>query len=460
VSTMMTDDHGSANGAHGGVGHLLRMAKTQCGGSLAFAALRKAEGGFAIATYPALTANPTWTVESIDELVRQTWDDPNLTGGAVLVRSGRVLRGMWAGQGHYVKLAVSALADADAPDHPWGLLCVAEPLAGQFEQDQLNQLASLASRLISYLRARQRVFEGSVLIEPEAPSAEPGPAPGGPVESGWVASSERGQLTGEETWTVGPSSEPIDFETLVDYVEEEEHPLDQAADALEASLEPELVQRESRVDAWEFLALDQIDWVEAVAPTAVPPQPGEAIPEGEVTTEAEVGTMSAAVRYQSAADLMTSSTLAQGLDSLLGPDPETGLATLTTLVARLSSLLADVAKNEGVIGLILIEVSPVNDDEPLSPSTLMTVAGRLTNLLRDRDLVARVGPKLFAVLVNLRPGTLEVDAIRRRTLESLTRGTDSAAALRVRSSLVQAERGTVASPEDLLREAANQLSER
>ena len=82
----MTEDQGSTNGAHGGVGHLLRMAKTQCGVSLAFAALRKADGGFAIATFPSLTSDPSWSVEAIDELVRQTWEDPHLSGGSVLVR--------------------------------------------------------------------------------------------------------------------------------------------------------------------------------------------------------------------------------------------------------------------------------------------------------------------------------------------------------------------------------------
>src|ERR1700733_1036434 len=181
----MTEDHGSTNGAHGGVGHLLRMAKTQCGVSLAFAALRKADGGFAIATFPTLTADPTWSVEAIDELVRQTWDDPHLAGGSVLVRSGRVLKGMWTGQGHHIKLAAAALSDPEAPDHPGGLWCVAEPLTGHFEQDQLNLLGNLASRLTSYLRARQQVLEGSlafgdsdsVAAPVAAPVAEPQPQP-------------------------------------------------------------------------------------------------------------------------------------------------------------------------------------------------------------------------------------------------------------------------------------------
>ena len=153
------------NSTHGGVGHLLKMAKTQCGAAVAFAALRKAEGGFAIATFPSLLAEPAWTVETIDELVRQTWEDPALAGGQVIVLSGRVFGGMWSGQVRHTKLAAAALSDFEDPDRPWGVLCVAEPLTGHFEQDQLSLLCNLAVRLVAYLRARQELLEGSFAFD-------------------------------------------------------------------------------------------------------------------------------------------------------------------------------------------------------------------------------------------------------------------------------------------------------
>jgi len=488
VSTTMTDDHGSTNGAHGGVGHLLRMAKTQCGVSLAFAALRKSDGGFAIATFPTLAADPTWSVDAIDELVRQTWEDPHLTGGSVLVRSGRVLKGMWTGQGHHIKLAAAALSDPEAPEHPWGLLCVAEPLAGHFEQDQLNLLGNLAVRLTSYLRARQQVLEGSLGFErqaavttaPEEPTAPPfaptyeqvSPvAPVSPVSPDFVMAEP----------IVAPwSSEPNPFASGDEFANmfdefAEEHPLDQAAAATTAGAPWETGGREPRPDDWEFLGLDEIEWVEAAAPIPVPPAesvrfepPAPAgVPEAPFAPPMSFGTGEAAAPASSTfgtredPPVIAPASVATGvgaLDELLGPDPVTGLATLTTLVGRLSASLAHVRNNEGTVGLIVVDVAPMDPTQPLSTTSLMTVAGRLTNHLRERDLVARIGPSLFAVLVDLRPGSIELEAIRERTIATLTAGIESSSGgVLARSALASAGAGSTVTAEELLRQAADQL---
>ncbi len=153
--------------SHGGVVNLLRMAKTQCGAGIAFAALRKSDGHFAIATFPGLAIDSAWDIEAIDELVRQAWADPHLSGGKVLVRSGRVVAGRWPEEGGPVKLAVAPLSDFGSLDRPWGLLCVADPVSGQFGQEHLDLLGTMAVRLTSYLRARQEVLdEGPVEPEP------------------------------------------------------------------------------------------------------------------------------------------------------------------------------------------------------------------------------------------------------------------------------------------------------
>ena len=146
------------------------------------------------------------------------------------------------------------------------------------------------------------------------------------------------------------------------------------------------------------------------------------------------------------------------LDAMLGPDPVTGLATLTTLVGRLSASLAHVRNNEGTVGLILVDVTPVSGPLPLSTTALLTVAGRLTNHLRDRDMVARIGPTLFTILVDLRPGAIELETIRQRSVGTLTEGIESSTGgLEARSSMASATAGSTVSAEDLLREAADQL---
>ena len=462
----MTEDQGSSNGAHGGVGHLLRMAKTQCGVSLAFAALRKADGGFAIATFPSLTADPSWSVEAIDELVRQTWEDPHLTGGTVLVRSGRVLKGMWTGQGHHIKLAAAALSDPEAPDHPWGLLCVAEPLAGHFEQDQLNLLGNLAGRLTSYLRARQQVLEGATTFTPEAAPVAPEAAPE-PAAAAYEPMVETPVVADAAAQTSEPLAAPpligymqpttsTDFDEPLDDVVDE-HPLDQAADAFVptgggwGSAAP---SQASRPDDWEFLGLDEIEWVEAAVPSPTPTPP-EAFPEMPFVAPETPSTFGT---RQDEPAVIAPAAVGDDLDALLGPDPVTGLATLTTLVGRLSASLAHVRNNEGTVGLLLVEVSASNGTEQLSPSALMTVAGRLTNHLRDRDMVSRIGPALFAVLVDLRPGAVDLEAIRQRSVSSLTAGIESSTGgLLARSSIASASAGSTVTAEDLLRQAADQL---
>jgi len=441
------------------------MAKTQCGVSLAFAALRKADGGFAIATFPSLTADPSWSVEAIDELARQTWEDPHLAGGTVLVRSGRVLKGMWTGQGHHIKLAAAALSDPEAPDHPWGLLCVAEPLAGHFEQDQLNLLGNLAGRLTSYLRARQQVLEGATTFTPEAAPVAPEPAPE-PAAAAYEPMVETPVVTDAAAAYEPPAAPPLvgymqpatstHFDEPLDDVVDE-HPLDQPADALVptsggwGSAAP---SQAGRPDDWEFLGVDEIEWVEAAVPSPTPAPP-EVFPETPFIAPETPSTFGT---RQDEPVIIAPAAVGDELDALFGPDPVTGLATLTSLVGRLSASLAHVRNNEGMVGLILVEVSASNGTGQLSPSALMTVAGRLTNHLRDRDMVARISPALFAVLVDLRPGAVDLETIRQRSVSSLTAGIESSTGgLLARSSIASASAGSTVTAEDLLRQAADQL---
>lgn len=148
------------NTSHGGVMTLLRMARTRCGASLAFAALRNGDGRFAIAAFPPLGDDGPWSIESIEELAHHTWEDPSLLGGPVLVRTTRLPGPTWADDEQQAKLAAVPLSDPAMPEVPWGLLCVAEPRKGYFEHDELEALSALALRLTSYLRARQELFDG------------------------------------------------------------------------------------------------------------------------------------------------------------------------------------------------------------------------------------------------------------------------------------------------------------
>jgi GGDEF domain-containing protein len=238
----------------------------------------------------------------------------------------------------------------------------------------------------------------------------------------------------------------------------DEHPLDRAADAFVptgggwGSAQPTPA---ARPDDWEFLGLEEIEWVEAAVPSPSPAAPPEAFPAEPIFTAEPPSTFGT---RQDEPVVHAPAAVGDELDALLGPDPVTGLATLTTLVGRLSASLTHVRNNEGMVGLILVDVATTSGTEQLSPNALLTVAGRLTNHLRDRDMVARIGPTLFAILVDLRPGAVDLETIRQRSVSSLTAGIESSTGgLLARSSIASAGAGSTVTAEELLRQAADQL---
>jgi GGDEF domain-containing protein len=473
VVTSTMESSGMESSAHGGVGHLLRMAKTQCGVAVAFAALRKADGGFAIATFPNLSNDPAWTIEAIDELVRQTWDDPVLGGGQVIVRSGRVLRGMWTGQAHHTKMAVAALSDPDLPERPWGLLCMADPLAGHFEQDELNLLNNLALRLTSYLRARQEVLEGSFaegavpplstvpddrLVIADTPAVEPAldATDWTPLRMPLADPEPAAYETEPQSWT------PIDPEPLVVRDEEFLDPTPDAETVTETTT-PAETEPEPLAGDWA-LSAGAGEWIEA-EPLTLGGSIGSLVGDPRFHTAAASGApleddeASAAEAAHQTSSASTSTAFAgEGLRSLLGPDPITGLATLPTLLGRLSEALVHVRNHEGSVAVVLLDVASDYQSGPLSDPALHAVAGRLRNRVRENDLVARVDSNLFAVLAHVRPDGIDADTMRQRMVDAIVARADSSAGiLTARSSIAAAAPGDPTSAEDLLREAAELL---
>jgi len=456
------ESSGMESGAHGGVGHLLRMAKTQCGVAVAFAALRKADGGFAIATFPNLASDPAWTIEAIDELVRQTWDDPVLGGGKVIVRSGRVLRGMWTGQAHHTKMAVAALSDPDLPERPWGLLCMAEPLAGHFEQDDLSLLHNLAVRLTSYLRARQEVLEGSFApgaLPPTAPAPDPRRLTNDnpveqPAESAWTPIQPI-RLAEPE-----PSGYALDTEPLVPTQSEplglriEEPPAQEWASVAPSAPPATEPEPEPLAGDWALGGNGGGEWVEAEPMPIGGPIGGFAQDPRFQTDAATLAPMAPEAPDEPtvAAPTPTPETApapfhAEGLRSLLGPDPVTGLATLPALLGRLAEALVHVRNHEGSIAVVLLDVSSDHRPGPLSDPALHAVAGRLKNRVREDDLVARVDTNLFAVLAHVRPDGVDADTMRERMVDAIVARADaSAGVLTAVSSIAAAARVTPSAP--------------
>lgn len=146
-------------------------------------------------------------------------------------------------------------------------------------------------------------------------------------------------------------------------------------------------------------------------------------------------------------------------DAAFAPDELTGLPALAPFVGELAWALARVRPDRETVGVVLVEL--VADDASARPITaeLKAIAARLTDRLRAQDLVARVGPHLFAILVRL-PYAVDLEALRRRIAKELDAAVPSTGdgGPTVRVALVTAPRSGPIPPEQLLASAVEALS--
>jgi len=461
VQVSVTEKVTMDSGAQGGVVNLLRMARAQCGVAVAFAALRNADGTFALATFPPLGADTVWTVEAVDELVHQTWADPHLSGGRVLVRSGRLPGENWPGQNHQIKLAVAPLSDLAAADRPWGLLCVAEPASGQFEQEHLDLLGTMAARLTSYLRARQEVVENVFTVvadERPAPAEESGgaegfepssrilaeapPAPPRPVREQAAVHSEAlldvAASVPVVEWYRGagafsPGTPPVPGTPPPAPSEPPAPSVSPAPSEPPAPPAPPLAPSEPPAPPAPPLAPSEPP---APAPSTSPPAgshrplPVEAVPEaGDV------------------------------LGTILGLDPLTGLARLPSVLVHLGGALGALRRSGGgCVALVLVDLrSSGPTSEPVPDPLLRAVADRLGDLVRNGDLLGRIGRGTFAVVAEVKTGSGDAAAIERRLVDATRSIAEGTSGVAVRSALTTVGADGILGAEDVLRRAIAQM---
>lgn len=128
-----------------GVINLLRVARTECAGSVAFAAVATSAGegiaGMEVFTFPQGETAETLSGEVVAELVRQAALDPEYAHGGVFVRGVPLRDGL--------TLAVAPLRGARTD----GMLGVVGLDDQGFDQEQLELLQRLSDRLARHLRA-------------------------------------------------------------------------------------------------------------------------------------------------------------------------------------------------------------------------------------------------------------------------------------------------------------------
>jgi hypothetical protein len=435
------------NSPQGGVVNLLRMARTQCGVAIAFAALRKADGSFALAVFPQPAPESAWTIEAIDELVHQTWADPHLNGGRVLVRSCRTPGTSWPGQNEQTKLAVAPLSDLASADRPWGLLCVAGPTSGQFEQEQLDLLGTMAVRLTSYLRARQEVVENVFTVvgaDPDDDHHEPDDQP-----------------------EAAPAAEPAVASTL-----DSSDPLGRpaSAGAVPQPVAPAWSDLGATTATPDPLGGAPEGWLAELSARPRPPEtpPWPVAPRGYGLSD--LATSFPAVEWYRGGEseparaprpevTQTIRGAGDAIGTMLRPDPLTGLVGLPAVLVHIGAAVGGLrAVVTGAVAVVLVDVmEPGPAPQPLPDAAFGAVAERLRGNVRSSDVVGRIGHGTFAVVASVRHGSEDGPVIERRLVDAAKHALALVPGVTVRSSLATATASTPVAPEDLMREAITRL---
>ncbi len=141
-------------------------------------------------------------------------------------------------------------------------------------------------------------------------------------------------------------------------------------------------------------------------------------------------------------------------------DPLTKLPNRLLLMDRARQALARLHRSEGLVALLFIDLDrfkAINDNmgHAVGDDLLISVAERLTELLRDSDTIARLGGDEFVILADELENDAEAIAVAERVLHALKEPfrIGSAEVSMLASVGVSVSHDPGADPEDLLREA-------
>lgn len=415
----------------GGTTNLLRMARNECRGALAFVALALDDSLFATATYPTMPDDDLCGMEGVDELVHQAWSDPELGHAQILVRSTQLkTRGLACAR----RLVVGIAPLCDGPGgKPWGMLGVVDPEGGSFEPPQIELLEQVTHRVASYLRARQEVREGvsediddALATVPEDAHSPEGGAPS-PQEG---ERPEEGARPDSLWWPVEPG--PAQYDTMAQSgseIQTEPAPFPSTEPLTEPSTEPSTGSSDS----------SESDTVVDDAPPAAEP------------LASDVGAMDMPLDRQE-----------DGLDALshflVEENPVKGILSLGALLGRTGRLIgAGALAGGGALAFVVIEVVCVAG---VGSGFAQRASQAIREELRFDDPVAQIGRSAFAAVVPLVPGGSDANLVEARVagaLRSVLDGTCEDAM--VCSAHVVAESGDSLDADELLRLAVRKLRE-
>jgi hypothetical protein len=436
----------------GGVIGILRTLKVECLTSLTCLALRESDGTFSIATFPVGGAVPPWSLERIERVLEEIWADPTLESGNVMIRASRRTNGNSAGP--QLRIASAALRWSDDSASPWGLVCLLDPLSGNFDQDQCDHLARAAARIVGYFEARHQVLDeqpeetraSTTRIDHRAERSIREPIAGADlfdvtprIETPPRRVSAKGS---ERSVTSNPVKSKKSKGTKKAKGKDklqgkkadrklEKKAAKKARSAKQDRSNTALLQRELADDTRKSeLRLDVDDLITMRAPSETE-RPGR--PERVVTTRPHddgYDSLEARSSYEN--------TPIQGLLGALEVDPVTGLGGLPSLFGELGIALSAPRSESGCVVLTLLCFVPTR---PVKTKLVNQVAVELGQTLRNHvrgdDAVFRIAESVFAVVTTLRSHAVFPANIQDRLNQALRFAlASSQAPFEIRSSLV------------------------
>jgi hypothetical protein len=435
---------------------LLSTARAETGAVVAFVALYRSDGSFAITT--SMEEDAPWEGGSLASLARSIWLDPDLTVGKVLVSSARVEGGrMKRRQAH---VASVVLSDAATSDLEWGLLSIIAPTDGKFGDEQVDRIVALSKNLAAYLSARERMID-DLMDAVDEESVKPPTTPTTPT----MPITEQAQNPDLEDLII-ESTRNDDHGLARLQVEEagaqrDIHELDTETDGEKDITSPRIRSIDEEMDM-EFEDLEARVGTNGLRDVPVrtvgdepndeihiiPTQPSDVSEEAEENEEVDmVDEVHERMPHQERP--------LEDEDDDFEVIPMSELTIQVAepgLIEQIGDAMDAIGKSVETVALIHLKIA-YDDTAAIVPTEAarMLVAQSIRECVRYDDNVSRVGENSFIVVARLRPGSPKPSAIEKRLTKAARRATgwtESGPSFRTDHLVVDSD--SIDDPEDVL----------
>jgi hypothetical protein len=434
---------------------LLSTARAETGAVVAFVALYRSDGSFAITT--SMEEDAPWEGSSLASLARSIWLDPDLTVGKVLVSSARVESGrMKRRQAH---VASVVLSDAATSDLEWGLLSIIAPTEGKFSDEQVDRIVALSKNLAAYLSARERMIDDLMdavdedSVTPPARSAASAPPTTGqdknPDLEDLISEIGRDDDVGVDRFDADPAGAPREMRELHPEPDEDDisTPHIGSADE-EMDMEFEDLAARLGTNGVRDVPVRTVGDEPNDDVHIIPTQPRDGSEEAEEIEEVDMSDEVHAPMARQERPLDD-----EDDDFEVVPMSELTIqVTEPGLVEQIGDAMDAIGKSVETVALIHLKIA-YDDTAAIVPTEAarMLVAQSIRECVRYDDNVSRVGENSFVVVARLRPGSPKPSAIEKRLTKAARRATgwtDTGPSFRTDHLVVDSD--SIDDPEDVL----------